>query len=128
MYTTVAARIYNAARVVSGIRASSQFEPLTVREAPHLYTMLVSVQRLRLGGAVKLTYRTRIRILIPYDETATPETALWGFVNTIPAAVEAAKLDYVADATAGTYTIDQRLCRALDLLVDTIETAPVGTA
>ncbi len=133
-YATILAAIHERLETVGGIEAILVGEPATVQVSSLIYSMLRSFTRESQGTTVKITYRTRHRLCIRYENPPKAEEALIGFVNTIPAAICAPRKwgripggdMTITLGEAGFVTIGGIEYRSLDFTSEVIEFAALG--
>ncbi len=108
-------------------------EPTSVQDAPMLYSEIEGFAREYGGTAVKITYRTVHRVCVRWQDNPEAELEMIGFVNSIPAAVDArpklggaANDASVVEGESGWVTIDGVTYRYLDLISEAVELVPLG--
>jgi hypothetical protein len=113
------------------------YEPQSV-ESPTMYSLLSSVRRdySEAGHIVRITYRTRHRLLVLWRDNEAAENSITPFVDSIPAALDAdpkigakaqdgAIVEIYGD-TPGWITLGGVEYRCIDFISEITELAPIG--
>lgn len=108
-------------------------EPTSVQDAPMLYSEIQDFAREYPGNGVKITYRTIHRVCVRWQDNPEAELELIGFVNSIPAAVDArpklggaANDSSIAEGESGWVTIDGVAYRFMDFISEAVEHVRLG--
>ena len=118
---------------VSGIKAFLKFEPTAIQTTPTLYSLLAGYERSASGQLTAMRYTTLHRLVLQWQDNKQSEAALIGFVNTIPAAIDADQtlaglagvaLAKVVRAESGFLRIGDTTYRVLDVYSETLDKSP----
>lgn len=124
--TTVIAEFKAALATVTSLKANLDYEPRSVVADPFSYLLLDSFTREQPGYGVKITYTGTLTVCVEYDETATAEAAIRGYVNTIPAAVEGVYGCSIASGEVGFLPIAGKEYRVVRFPIALVEVVAPG--
>jgi len=110
-------------------------EPAGMQVNKLLYSEFLGMQREHVGTTVRVTYRSRHRLLIRWGEREPVEEQLAELVNAVPIAIESNPhlggqtrgQAILTTGEPGWVTIGQVTCRSCDFVSEVLEVGPVGT-
>ena len=133
-YATVLDAIHEHLAEVPGVNLLIIGEPRTLQTTPAIYSMLRSFTRTSQGTTVRIVYRTRHRLCVPWVHPEQAEEEIIGFTNAIPAALCAlpdrgalpsGDME-ITLGEAGFVTIGGTEYRSLDFYSEAVEIARLG--
>lgn len=132
--TTIKAALAVKLRAVTGINYVLEYEPQAVHQAPAIWIVLDSYERmLGTGQLTVMRYRILARVVLNWVDNGTAETGIDTYANLIPAAIDADAqlagtipngLAAISDATTGYIIAGGTKYRVLDVFCDVVEKGP----
>lgn len=125
--------LHDVIKAVTGITAATIGEPSSVQVVPFIYSELEGFDSDEMNDVKQFTYRSLHRLCLSWQNQQVAEALLAGYVNTIPAAVDAdsrlggaVRNAEIVNGSANWVTIDGTEYRSMEFHSEIIEVLPYG--
>ena len=136
-YETILAGLHRTlATVTPPIAVLLDYEPTAIHTTPTLYSLLDTVTRERAGQVVAVRYRILNRLVFRWQDNEQAERELIPYVNAVAMVLDtdphmdgamASGMASINQIDAVFVSIGGTVYRTLDIYVDALEKAPVGS-